>query len=97
MSTSHDVAKLASTPAAAVLCGVPARGSLAGEAQSALEGYELDVAPVRVGHRAAFVHAMTVGKGVQEYEPRGQAAREIARLYDWTYTRASQPDLLTGD
>ena len=97
VGASHDIAKLAGTPAAAVLCGVPARGSLAGEAQSALESYELDVAPVRIGYRAAFVHAMTAGQGVQEHEPRGKAAREIARLYDWTYTRASQPDLLTGD
>ena len=97
VTASQDIAKLAGTPAAAVLCGVPARGPLAAEAQSALESYELEVAPVRIGHRAAFVHAMTAGQGAQEYEPRGKAAREIARLYDWTYTRASQPDLLTGD
>ena len=72
------------SPAAAVLCAVPARGPLASEAQSALEAYGLPVAPVRIGQRAAFVHAMTVGQGAQEYEQGRKAAREIARLYDWT-------------
>ena len=93
---SHTIALLAGTPAAAVLCGVPARGTLAGEAQAALEAHGLPVAPVRIGHRAAFVHAATAGQGVHEYEPRGKAMREIARLYDWAYSQASQPDLLTG-
>ena len=97
VGASHDIAKLAGTPAAAVLCGIPARGSLAVEAQSALEAHALPVAPVRIGHRAAFVHAMTSAQGVQEQEPRGKAAREITRLYDWTHAQASQPDLLTGD
>ena len=40
---------------------------------------------------------MTVGQGAQKYEHAGKAAREIARLYDWTHARASQPALLTGD
>lgn len=96
VTASQDIAKLAGTPAAAVLCGVPARGPLAGEAQSALEAYGLTVSPVRIGHRAAFVHAMTSSQGAQEHESGGKAAREIARLYDWTLARASQPDLLTG-
>lgn len=97
VTASQDIARLAGTPAAAVLCAVPARGPLAGEAQSALEAYGLPVAPVRIGQRAAFVHAMTTGQGAQEYEHAGKAAREIARLYDWTHAQASQPDLLTGD
>ena len=97
VTASQDIARLAGTPAAAVLCAVPARGPLAGEAQSALEAYGLPVAPVRIGQRAAFVHAMTTGQGAQEYEQAGKAAREIARLYGWTHAQASQPDLLTGD
>ena len=97
VSASLDIARLAGTPAAAVLCGVPARGPLASEAQSALEAYGLTVSPVRIGHRAAFVHAMTAGQGAQEYESGGKAARETARLYDWTLAKASQPDLLTGE
>lgn len=88
VSASQDIARLAGTPAVAILCSVPARGSLAPEAQGALESFQLDVAPARIGHRTAFVHAMTVGRGVQEHEPRGKAACEIFRLYDWIHTHA---------
>ena len=97
VTASRDIAALAGTAAAAVLSGVPPRGSLAAEAGHALRAHGFTVAPVRIGHRAAFVHAATAGQGVQEYEPRGKAAREIARLYEWTFRQASQPELLTGD
>ena len=97
VTASRDIAALAVTAAVAVLSGVPPRGSLAGEAEQALRAHGFTVAPVRIGHRAAFVHAATAGQGVQEYEPRGKAAREIARLYEWTYRQASQPELLAGD
>ena len=96
VTSSHTIAQLAGTPAAAVLSGVPARGSLAREAQIALEAHGFPVAPCRIGHRTAFVHAATVGQSVQEYEARGKAAREIAHLYEWIYAQANQPDLLTG-
>ena len=94
VTASQTIAQLAGTPASAVLCGVPARGPLAYEAQRALEANGLSVAPVRIGHRAAFVHAATSGQGVQEYEPKGKAAYEIAHLYEWTcsqVSRAGQP------
>ena len=94
VTASQTIAQLAGTPASAVLCGVPARGPLADEAQRALEANGLPVAPVRIGHRAAFVHAATAGQGVQEYEPKGKATSEITRLYEWTcsqVSRASQP------
>ena len=96
VTASQTIAQLAGTPASAVLCGVPARGSLADEAQATLEAHGLPVAPVRIGYRAAFVHAATVGQGVQEYEPQGKAMCEISRLYEWTYSQASQFALLTG-
>ena len=88
VTASQAIAQLAGTPASAVLCGVPARGSLADEAQAALEAHGLPVAPVRIGHRAAFVHAVTTGQGVQEYEPQGKATREITCLYEWTRSHA---------
>ena len=90
VTASQTIAQLAGTPASAVLCGVPARGSLADEAQATLEAHGLPVAPVRIGHRAAFVHAATAGQGVHEYEPHGKAMREITRLYEWTCRHASQ-------
>ena len=50
----------------------------------------------RIGHRAAFVHAATIGQGVQEYEPRGKATREITSLYEWTCRHASPTAALNG-
>ena len=96
VTASQAIAQLAGTPASAVLCGVPARGSLADEAQAALEAHGLPVAPVRIGRRVAFVHAVTIGQGVQEYEPRGKATREITRLYEWTRGHASRTAGLNG-
>ena len=96
VTASWTIAQLAGTPVSAVLCGVPPRGSLADEAQATLESYGLPVAPVRIGYRAAFVHAATAGQGVQEYEPRGKAMNEISRLYEWTCSYASQTAMLNG-
>ena len=96
VTASQAIAQLAGTPASAVLCGIPARGSLADEAQATLEAHGLPVAPVRIGHRAAFVHAVTIGQGVQEYEPRGKATREITSLYEWTCSHASPAAALNG-
>jgi chromosome partitioning protein len=64
-----------------VLNAVPSRGNLSEEATSAIGGYEIEVAPVSIGHRAAYMHALTVGQAAQEYEIRGKAAKEIKNLY----------------
>ncbi len=79
-----DLAKLAKTPASVVLNAVPPRGSLAEEAVAALDTYDVGVSPVRIGQRMAYVHALTAGQGVPEYEPDGKAAEEIRQLYTWT-------------
>jgi chromosome partitioning protein len=75
--------KLAQKSATVVLNAVPPRGSLAKEAQEAIAGYEISVAPISVGQRAAFSHSLTEGKVAQEYEPTGKAAEEIKELYMW--------------
>ena len=85
---SIDITRLAASPAAAVLSAVPPRGPLGDEAQTAIESYGLDVSPVRIGHRAAFVHAATAGLGVQEFVTLGKAAEEINRLFAWALAAA---------
>ena len=59
----------------------PPRGTLASEAQEAIRGYGMEVAPVTIAHRAAFFHSLTVGQTVLEYEPGGKAAQEINDLF----------------
>jgi chromosome partitioning protein len=83
ISFTVDVAKLASTPAVVVLNAVPSRGHLSEEASSAIASYGMEVAPVSIGHRAAYVHALTAGQAAQEYETQGKAAKEIKSLYRW--------------
>lgn len=83
IGTTIDLARLAGTPAAVVLNAVPPRGSLADEAAEAVAGYQVPLAPVRITQRAAFVHCLTVGKAIQEFEPRGRGAVEIGGLYRW--------------
>jgi chromosome partitioning protein len=83
IGTTIDLARLAGTPAAVVLNAVPSRGSLADEAAEAVAGYQVPLAPVRIAQRAAFVHCLTVGKAIQEFEPRGRGAEEIGGLYRW--------------
>lgn len=53
------------------------------EASAAAAVHKLTVASAVMSQRAAFVHAMTAGRGVQEFEPAGAAALEIGRLYGW--------------
>ena len=86
ISSTVDLAKLAGKPGVIVLNACPPRGTLADEANAAVATYEFSVAPVRVGQRAAYVHALTAGQTVQEYEPKGKAAEEITQLYRWIST-----------
>lgn len=78
-----DLAKLAGTKAAVVLTCVPPRGTLAHEASEAVSTYGIKLCPSQIGQRAAFVHSITEGQSVHEYEPSGKAAEEINNLYKW--------------
>ena len=88
ISASRDLAQLAGTPAVAVLCAVPARGPLTGEAEAAIGATGLSVAPMRIGHRMAYVHAITAGEGVIEHAPKSKAAVEIDKLFRWAWKEA---------
>jgi chromosome partitioning protein len=83
-----DLAKLAGKPAYIVLNAVPPGATrLVEDARAAAAVHGLEVAPVMIEQRAALSHSLTAGQTAQEYEPRGKAAEEISRLYNWLYTR----------
>jgi chromosome partitioning protein len=86
IGTSIDVARLAKKPFAVLLNAIPPRGSLPADAAEAVREYGVDLVPMFLGHRAAYVHALTAGKTAQEYEPHGKAAEEIAKLSLWLWT-----------
>lgn len=89
IATSADLAQLAKKPAAAVLNAIPPQGHLPDEAGEALKSFGLAVCPVRITHRAAFVHSLTASAGVLEYEPDGKATEEIKQLYKWTLSQVN--------
>ena len=87
--TSAEICQQARTPAAVVMTAVPPRGRLAEDAAEALRSVGLEVAPIRVGQRIAFVHTALTGQTVTEVQPKSQAAREIEALYHWTWRQMS--------
>lgn len=82
--TTIDILKLAKAKDKAVILlnAVPPQGRSADEAADGLADFT-NVLPVRLGHRAAYSHAVNDGRSVQEFEPNGKAAEEIQALYQW--------------
>ena len=83
IGTSIDLAKLADKSPQIVFNAVPPRGRLADEAAEAVAIYGAPVSPLRLCHRAAFMHSLTAGQTAQEYDPTGKAAAEVSQLYMW--------------
>ena len=81
---SVDIVQIANKKGAVVLNAVPAKSRLTEEAIEAVKAYSIEVSPIQVGQRAAFVYSLTSGLTAQEYEPNGKAAEEIRHLYNWT-------------
>ncbi len=86
LSATLDLVRMGQREAAVVLNAVPHRGSDEEEARAVITAYGAAIAPVSLGHRAAFQHAATMGQGVTEHEPSGKAAYEIRKLFDWLQT-----------
>jgi chromosome partitioning protein len=87
ISLTVDILQLARKPAVVILNAVPSRGTLADDAVEALASYRMDIAPIRIAQRSAFVHALTLGLTAQEFEPRGKAAEEVNQLWRWLAPR----------
>jgi chromosome partitioning protein len=86
-----EIVAAAKVSAFIVLNGAPAgRGikeaSTTADARRALADYALPVAPVSIGLRAALAHALVDGRAVNEFDPTGKAAREMAQLWKLTET-----------
>jgi len=72
----------AKTPHAVVINAAPHGFRLADEARAALGELGVTVLPDVVHQFAALSHAVIDGSSVHEYDPDGQAAVEIERLYN---------------
>ena len=81
ISISADLTQIASKPALIVINAAPPRGPLADQAAEAIRAYGIPVAGARITQRVAFVHSLTRGQTVLEYEPSGAATQEIRKLF----------------
>ena len=81
------IVKLAGKRGFVVLNAMPPNApNILSDARDAVAVHGFEVAPVALQQRAAFGHALTVGKTAHEYDPTGKAADEIGKLYQWLLT-----------
>ena len=65
-----------------VLTQIEPQGTATDETRASLAELGIDVLSTAIGRRSAFLHSITDGRGVSEYEPRGKAAQEIRALFE---------------
>ncbi len=78
-----DIVKAVRRPALIVLNACPARSPVTQEAREALGGYGMPVAPMTIGNRVAFQHALNSGHAVSEFDPSSKASAELTELWQW--------------
>ena len=77
------IVKMADVPSSVVLNFVHPQSTMLREARRAVKRYNTHCAPVTLGQRVAFSHALIDGKAVQEFNPNSKATDEINALYKY--------------
>lgn len=78
------IVKLAGKRGFVVLNAMPPNApNILADAKAAVAVHGFEVAPFTLQQRAAFGHALTVGKTAHEYDASGKAAEEVGQLYQW--------------
>lgn len=80
---SIEIASLAKKSAHIVFNQCPHQGASIKQGHKALKQLGATAAPISIGHRVAYGHAVILNQGVIEYEPSGKASDEIGSLYKW--------------
>jgi chromosome partitioning protein len=84
IATTARIVRATGKPAYVVLNAAPVRAPLMmADATAAVAHHGLVVAPVILHQRSAFAHALAAGQTAEEYEPDGNAAKEVADLFGW--------------
>lgn len=84
LDSVKDILTLAGNPPAAVLINrASVQGKRHAETQEAVIAKGFMVCPVVIFSRAAYGDAGNVGQSAAEYEPKGKAAEELSKLYDY--------------
>lgn len=77
-----EMLELVRKPSALVINAIPTKG-LSIDAENALSEVNVELCPIKLWQRVAYMHSLTGGLGVMEYEKTGKAANEINRLFQW--------------
>lgn len=84
IETTASIIKYACKPGFVVLNHAPPRAPrLIEDAIAAVGQHGLEVSPVVIHQRSAFVHSLPGGQTASEFEPEGKAAEEISSLLAW--------------
>ena len=83
IDTTVDIAARIEVPAVIVLNQARPRGTMTDDARAALQAYGVPICPTGIVSRASIADAVIDGRGVQELEPRGKGAAEIAATWRW--------------
>ena len=91
INSTIDLVNIKKKEALVVLNMVPTQKSTIriDTAREAIQGQykNIDVAPITLCQRVAYYDAVTLGQGVQEYQPNSKASGEISKLYDYIHNR----------
>jgi chromosome partitioning protein len=84
IAMTAKIAKLAGKPVFVILNALPPQAtSLIAESRDAVAVHGLELAPVTIHQRAAYAHSLIDGHVAMEFDPKGKAAAEITKLYQW--------------
>jgi chromosome partitioning protein len=56
-----------------------------------LRRHNLPIIPAAIGNRRSYARAVSSGRAVTEFEPRGKAAQEIRAVWAWVKERLNGP------
>lgn len=87
IGSTMKIVKMADLQSSVVLNFVHPQSTMLLEARRAVKGYNTDCAPVTLGQRVAFSHALIDGKSVQEFNANSKASAEINTLYKYIAKR----------
>ena len=81
--TSVQIAQASGKPFFVIITAAPVQGVETAEAISAIQGQGVDVAPVILHRRKAFVSRYHEGLSALDIEPKGKAAAEMREFFLW--------------
>jgi chromosome partitioning protein len=94
LDQSLAIVAAARRPGIILLNACPARAPEVSEARSICTDRILPLSTVELGDRRAYARAVQSGRAVMEFEPKGAAADEIARLWHNVDSRSTQHALV---